>query len=183
MSDELKLSDKIHKVITSSISNPQGQFYRKDWKWVEENSYFAEFYKDALELERYIEAWHRLHLLMKPDNDALRAERDQAEGELAVLRKMHNITKKHSELLHENSWLWEKMKFAEECIDKGSAQVKQLQSERDRAREMIARLIEAGEILHATIADIDYERHAYPCLAWHALVAEWQANQKGDSNV
>ena len=119
----------------------------------------------------------------RPLEDALRLARDQAEGELAVLRKMHNITKTHSELLHENSWLWEKMKLAEECIDKGSAQVKQLQSERDRAREMIARLIEAGEILHATIADIDYERHAYPCLAWHALVAEWQANQKGDSNV
>jgi AraC-like DNA-binding protein len=63
------------------------------------------------------------------------------------------------------------------AMGKGYAEIRPLRAERDRAVSMVERLIEAGERLsiHSRMVDdID---------VWNALVAEWQANQKGDSNV
>jgi hypothetical protein len=52
----------------------------------------------------------------------------------------------------------------------------------ERAEQMVERLIEAGKKL-SIIALLNTREDIETWERWHALVAEWQANQKGDSNV
>jgi hypothetical protein len=57
-----------------------------------------------------------------------------------------------------------------------------LKSRAERAEQMVERLIEAGKKL-SIIALLNTREDIETWERWHALVAEWQANQKGDSNV
>lgn len=60
-----------------------------------------------------------------------------------------------------------------------------LKSRAERAERMVERLIEAGNALDRWVVHFMVRNHATTAtqISWHALVAEWQANQKGDSNV
>jgi hypothetical protein len=52
----MKLSEKIKKLVTTSIATKGSVGYKKDWQWMRENTEFVEWYEDALSLERYIDA-------------------------------------------------------------------------------------------------------------------------------
>jgi hypothetical protein len=64
-------------------------------------------------------------------------------------------------------------------------QVHDLQAEVEATKAMVERLIEAGTALDRWVIHFMVRDHATTAtqISWHALVAEWQANQKGDSNV
>lgn len=57
-----------------------------------------------------------------------------------------------------------------------------LRERAEKAEAMVERLIEAGKKL-SIIALLNTREDIETWERWHALVAEWQANQKGDSNV
>jgi hypothetical protein len=53
----MKLSKKIMKLVTTSMSTKGSIGYERDWQWMRENTEFVEWYEDALSLERYIDAF------------------------------------------------------------------------------------------------------------------------------
>lgn len=59
------------------------------------------------------------------------------------------------------------------------------QKRAERAEQMVERLIDVGNTLDRWVVHFRSKEDATTTtqINWHALVAEWQANQEGDSNV
>ena len=72
-----------------------------------------------------------------------------------------------------------------ELQDSYCDRIAELEADKKRAEQMVERLIEAGDEYGVCLHNPDINRfhRLIDAGVWHALVAEWQANPKGDSNV
>lgn len=111
----------------------------------------------------------------------LETERDQAKNELADIRKMVTVSKNYSELWEEREWLSNKLTYAERCIDEGNARIAKIIAERDEARTMVERLIEAGDEL-VEGCELNWKHNHIPdCMPannWNNIVNEWREREK-----